>query len=116
MSSPSEELNQQIQNKFIRETVKPFQSKSKISMEEDSIPVYKVDPPKKPINEENIAGIPQNNFTPISYPMDNYLDFYSSVRVMCKHLYGRNDGIYIAIIIILSIAVIILLKIVYQKK
>lgn len=116
MSSPDEELNQQIQNKFIRDTVKPFQSKSKISMEENGIPVYKVEQERKPINEESILHMPQTNFTPISHPMDNYLDFYSSVRTMCKHLYGRNDGIYIAVIIILCIALIILLKIVYQKK
>ena len=115
MSSPDEELNQQIQNKFIRDTVKPFQSKSKISIEEDGIPIYKVEPNENPI-EDHPVRLPQTNFTPITQPMENYLDFYSSVRTMCKHLYSRNDGIYFAIIIILSIIIIILLKIVYQKK
>jgi hypothetical protein len=115
MSSHNEELNQQIQNKFIRDTVKPFQSKSKISMEESGIPVYKVESNENSIEDEFVKT-PPHNFTPITQPMNNYVDFYSSVRTMCKHLYGRNDGIYFAIIIILCIFIIILLKIVYQKK
>lgn len=115
-SSPDEELNQQIQNKFIRDNVKPFASQPKISMEENSIPVYKVESQKT--NQEEIINFPQNNFTPITHPTHNCIDFYYSVRncPICKHLYSKNDGIYISVIVILCITVIILLKMVYQKK
>lgn len=126
MSSPDEELNQQIQNKFIRDTVRPFESKSRIQFEEDKIPTYKVEKSEPII--EHMFQPPIQNFTPINDNLvfsepnvstpHNCVHIFESVRKcpICKHLYSKNDGIYISVIIILIIVIIILLKIVFQKK
>ena len=114
MSSPDEELNEQIQRKFIREHVKPFQNTRKINIMEDTIPVYKVEKPKEVIQEQSLP------YTPIlekPQPFHNCMEFYYSIQncPICKKMYTKHDGIYISTIIILCIIIIILLKIVFQK-
>lgn len=116
MSSPDEELNQQIQRKFIRENVKPFQNTRKINITDDSIPVYKVEKIREPIEEEQ-----QLPYTPImDEKKNNYhncMEIYYSIQncPICRKIYSKNDSIYISIIIILVITIIILLKMVFQK-
>ena len=115
MSSPDEELNEQIQRKFIREHVKPFRNSRKINIPEDSIPVYKVE------KVEDIIKDPEPlPYSPIPEREKNYhncMDIYYSIQncPICKKIYAKHDGIYISCIIILCIVIIILLKIVYQK-
>lgn len=125
MSSPDEELNQQIQNKFIRDTVRPFESKSRIQFEENSIPTYKVEKPLVPPPQPQMMEPPRSlSFTPInardSNPFDshNCIETFNCVRScpICKHLYSKNDGIYVCVIIILIIIIILLMKIIFQKK
>lgn len=125
MSSPDEELNQQIQNKFIRDTVRPFDSKSRIQFEENSIPTYKVEKPFLPPPEPKIMERPKSlTFTPIesnnnhSFHSHNCIETFENVRncPICKHLYSKNDGIYVSVIIILVIIIVLLLKMIYQKK
>ena len=126
MSSPDEELNQQIKNKFIRDTVRPFESKSRIQFEENSIPTYKVEnlPMQPPPSPQMMEPSKPLSFTPINtnnsnpFHSHNCIDTFECVRScpICKHLYSKNDGIYVCVIIILIIIIILLLKSIYQKK
>lgn len=126
MSSPDEELNQQIKNKFIRDTVRPFESKSRIQFEENSIPTYKVEkhPMPQPPQPQMMEPPKSLSFTPInstnhnSFHSHNCIETFDCVRScpICKHLYSKNDGIYVCVIIILVIIIILLLKSIYQKK
>ena len=115
MSSPDEELNEQIQRKFIREHVKPFQNTRKINIMEDSIPVYKVEKPEEIIEEQPLP------YTPILEKSQQYhhncIEIYHSIQncPICKKMYSNHSGIYISTIIILCIIIIILLKMVFQK-
>ena len=114
MSSPDEELNEQIQRKFIREHVKPFQNSRKINIMEDSIPVYKVEKQEEIIEEKPLP------YTPILEKPQQYhncMEIYYSIQncPICKKMYSNHSGIFIGIIIILCIIIIILLKIVFQK-
>ena len=114
MSSPDEDLNGQIQRKFIREHVKPFQNSRKINIMEDSIPVYKVEKPEEIIEEQPLP------YTPVvekPQPYHNCMEIYYSIQncPICRKIYAKHDGIYISSIIILCIIIIILLKIVFQK-
>lgn len=125
MSSPDEQLNQQIQNKFIRETTRPFESKSRIQFEENSIPTYKVEknippPPPPPMMdiEKSLSFTPITNHHNSTFHNHNCVDTFEFVRncPICKHLYSKNDGIYISVIIILVILIILLLKMIYHQK
>lgn len=75
MSSPDEDLNKQINHKFIRPTYKPFQDKpialqKKIDIDENGLPTYKVERTSKshnfsPLeNTKMVTPIPALNYTP----------------------------------------------------
>lgn len=123
MSSPDEQLNQQIQNKFIRDTVRPFESKSRIQFEENSIPTYKVEkpiepPPRMMEIQKPLAFTPVTEHFRFHSEHHNCVETFDYVRncPICKHLYSKNDGIYICVIIILVILIILLLKMIYHQK
>jgi hypothetical protein len=134
--SPDDDLNKQINHKFIRPVYKPFDGtplgfQKKIDMDPNGLPTYKIertnensiDPPKKDLETTMIVDLPPPlNYTPqnFSNPVEpepshkhhNCCELYHEVQScpVCKNIYNKNDGIYITVIVILLVIILFLLK------
>ena len=68
--SPDEDLNKQIQHKFIRPTYRPFQEKPmssiqrKIDIDQNGLPTYRVQRNAEKTNITGTSSTPPLNYTP----------------------------------------------------
>ena len=118
-NSPDPEFDQRIQNKFIRNVVKPYAMDPFISdssfqgnpeptvpdvMEDEGIPSYKIETPEK---KHTVIQL-QSNPTSVQ----------SCSIEQCKEICQQNPNtnIFLFIIVILIIILLLQLKILYTKK
>ena len=117
-NSPDPEFDQRIQNKFIRNVVKPYAMDPFISdssfqgnpepivpdvMEDEGIPYYKIDTPEK---KHTVIQL-QSNTPSVSCSIED-----------CKEICQQNPNTNIFLFMILMLIIILLLqiKILYTKK
>lgn len=121
-NSPDPEFDQRIQNKFIRNVVKPYAMDPFISdssfqgnpepivpetmEEDDGIPSYKIDTPEKKHTVIQIQSSPQSTK---SCTME-----MEECKMICKQ--NQNHNIFLFIILLLIIILLLQLKIIYTKK
>ena len=119
-NSPDPEFDQRIQNKFIRNVVKPYAMDPFISdssfqgnpepivpdvMEDEGIPSYKIDTPEKKHTVIQLQSNPPPSIQSCSI---------EQCKEICQQ--NPNTNIFLFIIVILIIILLLQLKILYTKK
>lgn len=107
----SPEFQEQIQRRFIRNTIRPFSSIANIEVKDDLLPVYRIE--KKP--KKNIPiDLP---FTPFQKKIEQKECFtLSQPCKFCEKILKKGNTFFIILIFILVFIIVILLRKIYEKN